>query len=239
MGHAATMGSKTNACLAGVLALAGGAACSPRAVVDVGIGPYDYTVDSAQWMIPPELQSAMLSVPRIPCNADPDCPQLGASFPAIHCVSNACTPDPFAVVIPSPVFDLNDNAQVRQYGDHFTSIQVTTTYYHITPRDFRISVGPTDVYWGPEAATGLDSEGVTHFGTIPVVTLDGSTVVDGEIAIDADGSTALSNYLVNTSRRVKLFVQPRITLAPGTMLPTGSVVLQAALIVRVEGQLVR
>ena len=217
--------------------------CSNTAIVDVTIGPLNTTVDSSQVasMIPAQfINSSTNTLAMISCTTDTDCPQLGAGEPAVHCTSSLCTPDPFSFVIASSVIDLNTNATVQMYGSNVTVLQLREVDYTATSQGLTDSVGPSDLYWGPETATSVSSSGVTHLGTIPVIQLTaGSTTGSSPVTLDATGAAALSSYLLNTSRRFLLFTVPQVSVAPGGPVPSGSVALQVEMQVHIEGQLVR
>jgi hypothetical protein len=223
--------------LAAHAALAAG--CSVPASIDVGIGPYEYSVDATMVSVPAALQNpSTMTVASIACMDDSGCPQLGAGEPAVHCVASLCDPDPFAFDLASDI-DLDENAMVRALGSDITAFDVQSIQYTATASGLQNTVGPTELYWGPASAPALESPGVVHFGTIPAVQLADGTTTMGDVALDPDGTAQLSQYLVNTAHQLRLFARPSIDLSPGGPLPSGSVTIDVSMTVHVVGQLVR
>jgi hypothetical protein len=214
--------------------------CSVPAIVDVNVGPFDYTITASRVMIPDALRDpGTMSIRRIACMNDMGCPQPSGGQPAVRCVDGACDPEPFEFMLASDVIDLNENASVQRYGDRVTRIEVRGGVWEATTQGLRNPVGPTQVYWGPESASAIDSPGVQLLGTLPVIDLSTQDTATGMVEMDPAGSAALSDHLVRISRRLRLFARPRIDVAPGGPLPTGGIALRLQLAVHVEGQLVR
>jgi hypothetical protein len=225
--------------IVGCSALTG--SCTFPTIIDVPVGPFQYQVTSDRVMIPMQFQDTSSgTIATLMCQDDSQCPQLGAGKPAVHCVANACDPDPFVFELATNAIDLNMNATVQRYGDHVNSIAVTDAHVVATNQGLLLPVGPTELYWGPESAVDTNSPGVYHFGTIPVVQAPaGGDSGDQQVALDSAGSAALSDYLVHTSRTLKLFARPSIDVGPGTPLPSGMLTLALTISVHIEGQLVR
>lgn len=215
--------------------------CSFPAIIDVGVGPFTYQVTADRLAIPMEFQDTSTGTVRsVPCATDTDCPSLGAGQPAVHCVSNACDPDPFVFELATGRIDLNQNATVAQYGNHVTAISITSANVVATNQGLLTPVGPTEIFWGPESAVDSSSPGVQHFGTMPVLQAPaGGNSGDQPVALDAAGSAALSDYLVNTSRVLRLFARPSVDVAPGSPLPVGGLQIDLTISVHIEGQLVQ
>jgi hypothetical protein len=214
--------------------------CSVPAIADVSVGPFLYTVTAARVMIPEALRDpASMSVRQIACREDTDCQQSAGLEPAVRCVASLCDPDPFEFVLSSDVLDLNDNANIQRYGDRVTRIEVRAGVFEASAQGLRIPVGPTELYWGPDSATSVDSQGVQLLGTVDVIDLSSADTTQGAITMDPAGSASLSEHLLRVSRRLRLFARPRIDVAPGGPLPSGAIAVQVQFALHVEGQLVR
>jgi hypothetical protein len=223
----------------GVVLAATAPACSVPAIVDVP-ARFNYEVSAMRVTVPQELRdSTTMRVRSIPCMGDANCPQLGGTAPAIRCIESACDPDPVAFALASDVIDLGAQPAVQRYGDHITRVEVRRLGVTAVSQGLQNAVGPTELYWGPDTAPSFDGPGVQRLGTLPVVQLaEGeTTMLDADL--DPTGVAALSDYLIGTSRRIKIFARPSIDLAPGGPLPMGQVTLQVEMLVHVEGQLVR
>ena len=230
--------------LASVILVAVGcsvSSCTFPTIIDVGVGPFPYEITSDRVTIPSQFQDTSTgTLATLMCQDDSQCPQLGTGQPAVRCVSNACDPDPFVFELATAAIDLNMNATVQRYGDHVNSISVTNASVVATNLGLLLPVGPTELYWGPESAVDTNSAGVYHFGTVPVVQAPaGGNSGDQPVALDSAGSAALSDYLVHTSRTIKLFARPSIDIGPGMPLPSGGLRLDLTISVHIEGQLVR
>jgi hypothetical protein len=75
--------------------------------------------------------------------------------------------------------------------------------------------------------------GVHRLATIPAQRARMTS--SGMGAVDATGSASLSDYLVNSSRRIRLFVRTRVDLEPGDPLPEGEIQAIARMKVDVSG----
>lgn len=228
--------------LASLLVFAASQSLGCTTILDVSLGPYTYDVSSDHVTVPAQLQDTSTNTVRtIPCMTDMDCPPLGAGQPAVHCnAASACDPDPYVFELSTMSINLAQNATVARYGDHVTSIAITSAQFDATNRGLSLPVGPTEIFWGPESAVDTTSAGVQHFGTLGVVDVPaGSTLQNQDIALDPAGNQGLSDHLLHVSRVIRLFARPSVDLAPGSPLPTGSLRLDITIQVHIEGQLVQ
>jgi hypothetical protein len=217
-----------------------GNALSNSVIADVSVGPFTYSIAASQIMVPSQfVDSATNTIRSISCTDTSMCPQLGAGQPAVHCTNSVCTPDPFPINLASNVLDLDSDATVRQYGSNVMVLEVRAVYFTAMAAGLGNPVGPTELFWGPSTATDMNSPGVGHVGTIPLVQLPPDITTAMPIQLDTSGVADLSQYLLHTSHQMRLFARPSISLVPGGPVPTGNVTLQVQMQVHIEGQLVR
>lgn len=210
--------------------------CSGGVPIDVSVGPLSFDVDVSRIAVPPSLQSSG-AITRIACSVSSMCPS--APGLALQCVAGACDPDPIAFDL-SSVVDLSTySSELSTVGANLSSIYVSAMSWQGSTTGLRVPVGPIEVFWGPEAASGVGSDGVRKLGTIPVIRVDASGMSSGEIALDAAGNAALSNHLLNVSRRFRFFARALVDLAPGGALPAGRASLQVRMRVHAESMLLR
>ena len=212
------------------------AGCSGDVPIDVNVGPLSFDVDVSRIAVPAALQASG-SIARVPCAAASTCPSTPGL--ALRCAAGSCDPDPVTIDL-SSVVDLSTySSELGTLGDNLSSIGVSAMSWQATAAGLRIPVGPIDVYWGPEAASGVGSDGVRKLGTIPVIRFDGVNTAHGDIALDAAGNAALSNHLLNVSRRFRFFARASVDLVPGGALPAGRASMQVRMRVHAESTLLR
>lgn len=217
------------------------ASCGFNTNVDVTVGPFDYEVSATRITVPDAFRDdATMRVRQVPCMDDTSCPQLEGGEPMVRCVSGSCDPDPFVFELSTNVIDLDDNALVRRYGDRITRVEVRNATFTASANGLENTVGPTEIFWGPDSAATIDAAGVSLLGEIPALTLSAAgQTIDGTITLNRPGAAALSDHIIHVSHRFRLFARPRVDLQPGGPLPSGSVHLQVRIAVHIEGQLVR
>ncbi len=205
--------------LIALLALAG---CDGTISVTFVTGPQTFDVSTSSLALPAELDDGSGHIASVTCGPMGMCPP--SDTVTLTCQSNVCDPAP--ITLSGPVGSVIDVgallADTREVGiSRIESYSIEQVDYEVTLNTLTFDVGPVDIYWGPEAATAIDPAlGVHHFGTVPAVAA--GTTPSAELAIDADGSDALSDYLVNTAPRVRFFAQTSVDLAPGDPYPQGS-----------------
>jgi len=194
--------------------------------------------------LPTELRddtSTPATVRSVDCAATGVCPPTeGSVGVALACEGGVCDPAPKTV--DAPVGDVVDfeamSMDLRDILSTIDSIEITSAEYQIELNTLTIDLMEIEVYWGPEGATAIDpASGVFMLGVMPP-TAAGATGT-GEMALDADGNAALSDYLVGTSRRVRFFARTRIDLAPGGPFPEGSITAGCVLSVRAVGRIAK
>jgi hypothetical protein len=154
----------------------------------------------------------------------PMCPDLGASVPTmLECNSaNLCDPSPATVEAPvGMVIDIDEaSGDLRSVLSVIDSIEISSIHVSLTDETLTFAVAPIDVYWGGEGATMADP--ANHLAQLPAIPVGTPTGDFGEATIDAAGSAALSNYLVHTSHRIRLFAKTTVDIAPGDLFPAGT-----------------
>jgi hypothetical protein len=106
--------------------------------------------------------------------------------------------------------------------------------YTVELNTLTVDVEAIEIFWGPEGAVDVDPAlGVERLATIPAQRA--RTTSSGEADVDALGSEHLSDYLVDRSRRIRLFARTRVDLEPGGALPEGELSAVAQMTVDVSG----
>lgn len=216
------------------------AGCSGGVPIDVAVGPVGFDVDTARIAIPAMYQSSG-SFARLACGASARCPSLGTGAPALRCASGVCDPDPFTFDLGvMNAIDLGAySPQLAAVSGNVDSITVTQMSWQAAAAGLRVTVGPVDLFWGPESASGVGSDGVRHLGRLPVLQFPASGTASGDVALDADGNAALSEHLLRVSRRFRVFARAAVDLRPGGPLPAGRASIQVRMTVRAETRLLR
>lgn len=202
-----------------MLALAG---CDGTISVTFVTGPQMFEVSTSSIALPAELDDGSGHIASVACGPMGMCPPNDAV--TLTCESNVCDPAPVTLAGPvGGVIDVQELlADTREVGiRRIESYSIDEVEYDVTLNTLSFDTEVVEIYWGPEAATTIDPAlGVHHFGTVPAVAA-GATPA-GELEIDAEGSTALSDYLVDTAQRVRFFAQTTVDLEPGDPYPQGS-----------------
>jgi hypothetical protein len=211
--------------------------CSNTVSVDLSSGPQTFELAAGSFDVPAELVDPTTGrLMTIPCPTGV-CPST-AELP-LACRANVCDPEP--VVVSAPVGDVIDFDVLLREGSVVLrvveTLEVTQVSYSVTPNTLTVTVPETEIFWGPEGAAGVDSPGVTLLGTMPL--LPPATMQDGEMTIDANGSRAMSDYVLGPSRRVRFFARTTLDLAPGDPVPSGAATATVNLTVRASGRIVR
>ena len=212
--------------------------CSNTISVDLMSASQTFEISASSVEVPATLvEPGSGRLVRLPCPTGV-CPST-TELP-LACREGVCDPEPR--VISGAVGDVIDFdvllGEASVVLRVVESLEVTQLSYSVTPNTLTVEIPETEIFWGPEGAAGLDSPGVTRLGTMPF--LPPSTEQDGEMAIDAGGSQALSDYVVrNTSRRIRFFARTTVDLAPGDPLPQGGATATVFVTVRASGRIVR
>ncbi len=217
------------------------AACDDTVVVQLQTGPQRFELDTTSLALPTALRDESSGVARI---ASVSCGPMGmcptADEVPITCEAGICDPSPRTVSAPlGEVVDIDVlAAEARSLLNRVDTIEVLEARYEIAASTISVDLPEIEIFWGPEGATDVDpSMGVVAIGIVPAIAARTSS--PGTVVLDAAGVAALSDYLVGTSRRVRLFARTRIDLAPGDEYPSGSLQASIDLRVRITGSLTR
>ena len=207
---------------------------SPEASISFGTGPLSFMVRSSDLSLPDELRDGS-NVRELACGPMGFCPSAGRVM--VVCESGICDPAPTSVDVPVAVFDFDEaSSELESFFAELTAVRITSAMYDVQANTLTVSLPPTELYWGPEGATGIGSPGVTRLGTVPAIAAGG--LGSGDLALDAGGNEALSAYLVGTARRVRFFARTTVDLEPGGPFPAGDLAIAVELIVRAEGKVI-
>lgn len=210
--------------------------CATPVSVDVNAGPFDVAISSSQISLPSELRdnsTTPASIYSIPCGgALPACPSSGDV--TITCNgSSFCDPDPIAVALPAgDVIDLDMlSGGLSNSVPSIDAIEIRAVMVTVNTNTLTIPLQSMELYWGTEtdSAPNLDR----HFATIPALAA-GSTSL-GDVTLDASGVSDLSDYLVGTSHRIRVFVRTSVDLNPGGPFPEGDLSMTATFKVTARG----
>lgn len=195
------------------------ASCSDTATVNFRSPELVFTVNAADLGLPPELREDGVTgatIRSIDCNAAmPVCPRT--SDVPVECIGSLC--DPGAITIWVPVGDAVDFDSFRsalpQPFTRVEEIDIRSIDYAVKLNSLSVSVPPLEIWWAPEGAPS----GMTLLGTTSAVAA--REAATGSVDIDAGGEASLSDYLVQTSSRVRFYVQTAVDLDPGDPFPEG------------------
>jgi hypothetical protein len=214
------------------------AACNNSIVVELQTGAQEFDLETSSLGLPDQLRDDTGGAPVV---ASVDCSMTGICPPAgiaISCEGGYCDPD--AVLVSVPVGDvvdfdalLSDAGTLLRFVD---AIEIVSVAYSVSPNSLTLSLPDVQIFWGPETAVGVTSDGVGLLGTIP--TIPAATATDGSMVIDENGSAAMSDFIVHTSRRVRFFAQTSVDLEPGDPFPDGSAHMVVNLRVRAIGRII-
>lgn len=215
-----------------VVSLAG---CGDAAKVTFPVGPLAVSVSTAELALPTELRDGDVIL-ELPCGPMGMCPTSEAL--TVSCEAGVCDPAPTTIVVPLSVVDVDTYIpdDFRALLNHIESFEVLDVTYAIELNTLNIRLPQIEVFWGPEGATTVDpAMGVVRFGSVPA-TRPGQTG-SGMMSVDAAGAAALSDHLVDVSKRVRFFARTQVDLAPGDPFPEGRLDLNVSLRVRAVGSL--
>jgi len=219
-----------------VLAALWAVGCNGNITVTFATGPQELDVSATQLSLPDALRDGSGNIASVSCGPMGMCPANDTI--TLTCESGVCDPAP--KTLSAPVGDVVDVQMLLSDTSELgvrsiDSYEVVEVAYDISLNTLTVPIGEVDVFWGPEAATAVDpSLGVKHFGTIDAIPA-GQTGM-GTVQIDPDGAAALSDYLVNSSPRVRFFAQTTVDLNPGDPIPDGSLQVTVNATVRAVGR---
>jgi hypothetical protein len=154
---------------------------------------------------------------------------------AVSCVGGACDPDATTVTVPAGVVDFDDvTSELNTLFTVVDRIEITGIDYAIQRNTLNLDLEPMEVFWGPEGAVDVTPEmGVHRLAVVPAIAA--TTTPSGAAEVDAAGQRALSDYLVSSSRVVRLFARTRVDIAPGEDFPGGDLMAGVVLSVTATG----
>lgn len=212
-------------------------ACNNSIVVELQTGEQSFDIAASSLNLPTELRddtSGTAIVKSVDCSSTGICPST-TEVP-VACSAGVC--DPAAISISVPVGDVVDFEQLLQSAGTLLrlvdGIEIESVTYAVTS-SLTTDLPATTVLWGPASATET-SANLQTLGTIP--TLPHMQDTSGMMDIDADGSAALGDYIVNTSRQVRFFARTSVDLNPGDPFPDGMAHVVVNVRVRAIGRIV-
>ena len=219
-----------------VLGALGLVACNNSLVVALQTGDQQFQVSAASLALPTMLRDDTNgSIRTIDCSQTNICPST-TEVP-VECTGGVC--DPAAISFSVPVGDVVDFDQLLQSAGTLLrlvdAIEIESVSYAVAPNTLTIDLPATTVLWGPESATET-SPSLQVIGTVPSIPAGMQAM--GEMDIDPDGSAALGDYIVGTSRRVRFFARTSVDLAPGSPFPDGMATFTVNIRVRAYGRIV-
>ncbi len=221
-------------CLASpILALLLLSSCSDIGTVTYETQDVELSVSSGSLEVPMALADGG-RIASLPCPTGGMCPSTAGI--TVTCERSVCNPAPRTIT--APVGDVIDfDALLGDLSAAFVvvdAIEVSELSYTVQLNTLTIDLSEIEIFWGPEGAVDVDPAlGVHRLATIPAQQARMTSSGMGEV--DAAGSAALSDYLVNSSRRIRLFVRTRVDLEPGDPLPEGEIQAVTRMKVDVSG----
>lgn len=226
----------------GSVLLAAGVFCSGLSGCDSGakflvtVGPVEFGTSASEVELPAELRDSSGGAPvlrSVACGPSMPCPMLDASLGfALVCEESVC--DPTAKQLDLP---LGEALDLEQYGssygaafDALESVTIDELRVSVQRNTLSFALPPIEISWGPENASGFDAS--RKLGTIP--SLGAGATALGEVVLDDAGVLALSDFLLRSSRKFRLFGRTSVDLEPGQAFPEGALDLAASMDVTLE-----
>lgn len=215
-----------------VLVLAG---CNNAVVVELQSGAQSFELNAASLGVPTALRDdGTGTVASIDCSGTGICPTT-AEVP-VSCAAGVCNPDPLTVAVPvgDPVDFQAILAEASPVIRIVDQIEIVRAEYAVSPNGLTFDLPSTEILWAPASAVSVDA--ATRLGTLP--TLPAMTPASGEMAIDAAGSLALSDYILASDGRVRFFARAQVDLEPGSPFPDGIATAMVNLRIRAIGRII-
>ena len=127
--------------------------------------------------------------------------------------------------------DLDSSGYGSLPVDAVSSIEIDGIDTTVTANTLTFAVPAMEVSWGSENATQFDSTKV--IATIPMLAAGSTTF--GTINVDQANVTALSDYILNTSHKLRFFGRTQVDLSPGQAFPAGSLAFNLSVRLAVIG----
>lgn len=207
--------------------------CDPAIKIKIETPPdaLHFEISDVDLVLPTEFADGT-QVASVPCGDSNGCPPaLGDQ--EFSCVDGVCDPDALLLVLPvGDVIDFEQlNTELRQVAGNITAIRIDFVRYNVLQGDLNVTLAPVDLVWGPAQSTDLSSPGITPLGRITQWS-PGLHDVD----LNESGVAALSDFLVHTSRQVRMFARTELDLDPGQPLPQGAVAADLQIAITVTGR---
>jgi len=207
--------------------------CSDLGTVSYETQELEFSVMASSLDVPDALRMDG-RIAEVPCRPGGMCPSTETL--TVTCERSLCDPAPRTVT--APVGDVIDFDELT--GDLSVAFRAVDAIvlkklsYTVQLNTLSVDLEEVEIFWGPEGAVDVDPAlGVERLATIPPQRA--RTTSSGEADVDPAGSQALSDYLVDSSRRIRLFVRTRVDLVPGGALPEGEMSVIAQMTVDVSG----
>lgn len=190
-----------------------------------------FEVSDQDILLPDELRGG-LEIASLPCGDTQLCPPMFGEL-SFACVDAVCDPEPMQIVLPvGDVIDFEQlSSELRDIVGNIEAIEVDFVRYNVTQFDLNVPLEPVELAWGPADATGFTP------GTFPFGRMERWMLGNNDVDLNAQGVAALSDFLVHTSRQIRIFARTSVDLDPGQMLPQGAVVTDLQLSITVTGRI--
>lgn len=191
-----------------------------------------FEVRDTDLALPEELRAGG-SVATLSCDDTQPCPPMLGDW-GFACVDSACDPNPLPIVLPvGEVIDFEQlNSELREIVRDIESIQIDFVRYNVTQNDLTVPIDPVELAWGPAQATDFSSTGVFPLGRIEQWSLG-----ENDVDLHEQGVNALSDFLVHTSRQIRVFARTQVDITPGQQIPLGAIATDLQLSITVTGRL--
>ncbi len=207
------------------------AACNPQLSVQISSGPQRFEIDSASLALPSQLRTSEGTIASVPCTQIA-CP---SSDPIqLACTSGVCDPSPYA--FEAPVGSVVDTSMLlRGVGrtlSEVSTIEIVSSAFSTSENSLTLAIPPGELFIGPESAQSTSDAGVSRFGQTG--TIAAGSVGPQSLTISSEGTAALSALARSGNGRFRFFVRTSIDLAPGQAFPSGRMVGNVDLTLRVR-----
>ncbi len=213
--------------------LVGLSACDGTVDVTVETPPdaLRFEVRDTDLAVPEALRSGDL-VATLACDDTQPCPPSIGEW-GFACIESVCDPNPLPIVLPvGEVIDFEQlNSELREIVGDIEAIHIDFVRYNVTQNDLTVPLDPVELAWGPAQATDFTSPGVFPLGRIEQWGLG-----QNELDLHAQGVAELSNFLVHTSRQIRILARTQVDLAAGQAIPLGAIVTDLQLSITVTGR---
>jgi hypothetical protein len=189
-----------------------------------------FSLTDADLALPAELQAGS-TIASVACDETQPCPPAIGDY-GFSCVNAVCDPNPLPLVMPVGDVDFAQlNSELNDIVGNIQSIHIDFVRYNVTQNDLAVPMDPVELAWGPAQSTDFTSPGV-----FPLGRLENWGLGTHELDLHEAGVNALSDFLVHTSRQIRVLARTQVDLALGQALPAGALVTDLQLSITVTGQ---